>query len=51
MLDVGSPAGLSVQRQLVVSTLIRTELVPFGIVAVTGVEELALVSVWWPRHW
>jgi hypothetical protein len=48
---VGSPAAVSVQRQAVVSTLIRTALVPRGIVAVTGVEELALVSVSWPRHW
>jgi len=31
--------------------VIRTELAPFGIVAVTGVVELALVSVWWPMHW
>jgi hypothetical protein len=51
VLEVGSPDGVSVQRQLVVSTVIRAALVPFGIVALTGADEEALVRRSWPRHW
>ena len=49
--EVGSPPGVSVQRQVVVSTVIRTLEVPGGIVAVTGLEEVALERRSWPRHW
>jgi hypothetical protein len=42
---------VSVQRQAVVSTVMRTLEVPGGIVAVTGLDDVALERRSCPRHW